>query len=248
MSTWSWLKLRVCLWLLRKAVTVTRWLLLGAVVIAAWPVTLIAVIEYAAAWLRGWPAARLYRTAAWALPVTAVWLIIVEVRMPGWRSAASIPGRAWGHGFHYLGGAGLVHTLALLVPVTVPAGLALAGLAWAWRTYAVTAGVGGWTASAPIIFDARQWKRQVRTATGLNKAPGAVPLWPGRADPGRRDDPPHRARLAARVLAAGGGVRPAHGGGRRDRVGQDQPDDPAVGGLVHRRPPGGPGRRGNRPC
>ena len=176
MSTWSWLKLRVCLWLLRKAVTVTRWLLLGAVVIAAWPVTLIAVIEYAAAWLRGWPAARLYRTAAWALPVTAVWLIIVEVRMPGWRSAASIPGRAWGHGFHYLGGAGLVHTLALLVPVTVPAGLALAGLAWAWRTYAVTAGVGGWTASAPIIFDARQWKRQVRTATGLNKAPGAVPL------------------------------------------------------------------------
>ena len=29
MSAWSWLKLRVCLWLLRKAVTVTRWLLLG---------------------------------------------------------------------------------------------------------------------------------------------------------------------------------------------------------------------------
>ncbi len=176
MSAWSWLKLRVWLWLLRKTVTVTRWLLLVAVVLAAWPVTLVAVIEYAAAWLRGWPAIRLFRTAAWALPVTAVWLIIVEVRVPGWRSAALIPGRAWGHGFHHLGGAGLAHTLALLVPVAIPAGLALAGLAWAWRTYAVTAGVGGWTASAPIIFDTRQWKRQVRTAKGLNQAPGAVPL------------------------------------------------------------------------
>ena len=31
-------------------------------------------------------------------------------------------------------------------------------------------------ASAPITFDARQWKRQVRTARGLTAAPGAVPL------------------------------------------------------------------------
>ena len=31
-------------------------------------------------------------------------------------------------------------------------------------------------ASAPIAFDARQWKRQVRTAQGLTDAPGAVPL------------------------------------------------------------------------
>ena len=31
-------------------------------------------------------------------------------------------------------------------------------------------------ASAPITFDARQWKRQVRTARGLTEAPGAVPL------------------------------------------------------------------------
>ncbi|MGH3227396.1 MAG: hypothetical protein ACRDOA_02235 [Streptosporangiaceae bacterium] len=85
-------------------------------------------------------------------------------------------GRAWGRGWHQLGGAGLVDTFALLVPVAVPAGLALGGLAWAWRIYALTAGVGGWTASAPIIFDTRQWKRQVRTAKGLNKAPGAVPL------------------------------------------------------------------------
>src|ERR1019366_9192834 len=29
---------------------------------------------------------------------------------------------------------------------------------------------------APIPFDTRQWKRQVRTARGRNAAPGAVPL------------------------------------------------------------------------
>ena len=65
-------------------------------------------------------------------------------------------------GVHHLGGPGLARTFALLVPLAVPAGMALAGLAWAWRIYAVTAGVGGWTASAPISFDSRQWKRQVR--------------------------------------------------------------------------------------
>ena len=47
---------------------------------------------------------------------------------------------------------------------------------WAWRIYAITTGLGGITASAPIIFDARQWNRQARTAAGLTKAPGAVPL------------------------------------------------------------------------
>ena len=31
-------------------------------------------------------------------------------------------------------------------------------------------------ASAPVTFGTRQWKRQVRTAKGLIKAPGAVPL------------------------------------------------------------------------
>ena len=47
---------------------------------------------------------------------------------------------------------------------------------WAWRIYAITTGLGGIRASAPITFDTRQWKRQVRTAMGLTDAPGAVPL------------------------------------------------------------------------
>ena len=40
MSVWAWLKLTVCLWLLRKMIKVTGWLLLAAVAVAAWPVTL----------------------------------------------------------------------------------------------------------------------------------------------------------------------------------------------------------------
>ena len=175
MSLWSWLKLAVCLWLLRRAVKVTGWLLLVAAAAATWPVTVVAATGYTAACLRGWPPVRLYRTAAWALPVTAIWLAVLEIRTPGW-VAARTPGRTWAHGWDRLAAADLARVFALLAPVALPAGLALGGLVWAWRNYAMTAGIGGWMASAPITFDARQWKRQVRTAKGLTDAPGAVPL------------------------------------------------------------------------
>src|ERR1700722_15647876 len=110
MSAGSWLKLRVYLWLLRTAFTVTRWLLLGAALLAVWPVTLVAALGYTVAWRRGWPAVRLYRTAAWALPVTAFWLLIVEVRRPGWPSPGLMAGRAWTGGFPPPGGSGLART------------------------------------------------------------------------------------------------------------------------------------------
>ena len=175
MSVWSWLKLVTFLWLIRKAARLTGWLLLVVAAAAVWPVTVVAAVGYAAAWLRGWPPVRLYRTAAWALPVTGAWLAVLEVRMPGW-VAARAPGLVWAHGWGHLATADLARVFLLLAPVAVPGGLALAGLVWAWRTYAVTAGIGGWMASAPITFDTRQWKRQVRTAKGLVKAPGAVRL------------------------------------------------------------------------
>ena len=41
-SVWSWLKLTVCLWLLRKGFKAAGWLLVFAVVVAAWPVTVVA--------------------------------------------------------------------------------------------------------------------------------------------------------------------------------------------------------------
>jgi hypothetical protein len=192
MSVWSWLKLAVVLWLIRKAVKAAGWLLAAAIAVAAWPVTLVAAAGYLAAWLRGWPPGRLYRAAAWALPVTVAWLAAAEVHAVGW-SAALAPGRAWApwargwrqltvagaaRGWHHLPAASaeVARLFALAAPVAVPAGLGVAGLAWAWRNYAITAGLGGITASAPITFDARQWRRQVRTAKALTAAPGAVPL------------------------------------------------------------------------
>lgn len=179
MSMWTWLKFTVCLWLLRKAVKAAGWLLLAAVAVAAWPATLVTVAGYLTAWRRGWPPVRLYRTAAWTLLVTGLWLAGIEVLAPGWRSAAQVTARAWtpwARGWDHLAAAGLARTFALTAPVAFPAGLALAGLIWAWRIYAITTGLGGIMASAPITFDARQWKRQVRTAGGLTAAPGTVPL------------------------------------------------------------------------
>ena len=177
MSVLAWVKLTVCLWLLRKMVKVTGWLLLAAAAVAAWPVTLVTAIGYVAAWLRGWPPARLRRAAvACLLPVTAVWLLAEALQAHGWRAVALAPVRDWEHGWHHLTGVGIARTFLLLAPAAIPAGLGLAALLWTWRIYTLTTGIGGWLASAPITFDARQWKRQVRTAKGRTAAPGSVPL------------------------------------------------------------------------
>ena len=175
MTLWSWLKLFVALWLLRKIAKITGWLLLAAVAVAAWPVTLTAAAGYLTAWLRGWPAVQLYRTAAWTLVITGAWLTVLEVLVPGW-AAASVPGRAWADGWDQLSAGSVAGAFMQVAPAAIPAGLVLGGVLWAWRNYAITTGLGGITASAPMTFDARQWRRQVRTAKGQIAAPGAVPL------------------------------------------------------------------------
>jgi len=172
---WAYLQFRAFVWLVRMTGRLLATAAVVAVLVAAAPLTLVTAVALAGAWLRGWPPARLYRAAAWALPVTTAWLVILEVRMPGW-IAARTPGRAWARGWDHLAGADLARVFLLLAPVAVPAGLAVAGMVWAWRIYAITAGLGGMLASAPITFEARQWKRQVRTARSLTDAPGAVPL------------------------------------------------------------------------
>ncbi|MGH3410260.1 MAG: hypothetical protein ACRDRJ_48355, partial [Streptosporangiaceae bacterium] len=73
MTIWSWLRLSICLWLLRKTFKVFGWLVLLAVAVAAWPVTLVTAAGFGAAWTTSWPAARLRRAAAWSLPMTGVW-------------------------------------------------------------------------------------------------------------------------------------------------------------------------------
>ena len=72
MTVWSWVRLTVTLWLLRKALKVTGWLLLALLVLALWPVTVATAAGYVAAWLRGWPPVRLRRAAVGSLAVTAV--------------------------------------------------------------------------------------------------------------------------------------------------------------------------------
>lgn len=61
MSIWSWLRLTVALWLIRAGLKAFGWFLVAAVAVAAWPLTIAAAIGYLAAWLRGWPPARLWR-------------------------------------------------------------------------------------------------------------------------------------------------------------------------------------------
>jgi hypothetical protein len=176
-SVSSWLRLTVCLWLLRKAVKGAGWLLVFAVVIAAWPLTLVTATGYVLAWRRGWPGAWLGRTAAWSLALPLAWLTTAAIHAGQLRASALAAVRAWEHGWPYPATwLAATREVALFVPATVPAGLALAAGLWAWRNYAITTGLGGITASAPITFDNRQWKHQVRTAKGLTEAPGAVPL------------------------------------------------------------------------
>jgi hypothetical protein len=129
----------------------------------------VAIIGYVAAWLRGWPPVRLGRAAALSLPMTVVWLVAEARQRPG-PAMALDPAHDWLQGWHHLTDIGATRTFLLVAPVTIPCGLGLAALAWAWRNYAVTAGIGGWLASAPITFDTRQWKRQVRTAKGRTAA------------------------------------------------------------------------------
>jgi hypothetical protein len=174
-SVWSWLKLTVCLWLLGKAARLAGWLLAIVVVIAAWPLTLVTLAGYIAAWWRGWPPARLRRAAAVSLVMPAAWAA-AALRADQLRADALAPARAWEHGWPYPAAVSAAREFVLLAPATVPAGLGLAAAVWAWRNYAITTGLGGITASAPITFDRRQWRRQVRTAKGMAEAPGAVPL------------------------------------------------------------------------
>ena len=139
MSVWGWLKLGVAVWLIRTAAKITGWLLLVAAIIAAWPLTVVTAAGYTAAWWRGSPPAWLRRTAGWALIMVAVWLTAAVVSGGQLRAAALVPVRAWQHDWPYPPVLAAARTLALFAPVTVPAGLGLAALVWAWRTYAITA-------------------------------------------------------------------------------------------------------------
>jgi hypothetical protein len=174
MRVGSWVRLIVTLWLLRKALRLARWAPLFLFAIVAWPATVVAFIGFTAARLRGWPAARLGRAAAAFLPFTGLWLGAASLRF-GWRGIGASLVRDWEPGWPPTV-LGMTRAFVLMLVVAIPAGLGLAALAWRWRNYAMETGIGGWLASSPITFDARQWRRQAGRADQVNKAPGAVPL------------------------------------------------------------------------
>ena len=86
------------------------------------------------------------------------------------------PYHAWLAMWH-LGAVGSVAMAAVTIaPSAIPLGLLAGGLAWSYRIYSMQTGAGGLSPSSPIVFDVRQWRRQVRSARARLAAPGSVPL------------------------------------------------------------------------
>jgi hypothetical protein len=117
--------------LLRRTSWLAGRLVLAAAALPVWPLAVVTAAGYAAAWLRGWPASRLGRQAAWTLPMTAVWIAAESAR--GWRALTLDPVRDGASGWPHLTALTVIRTFLLVAPVTIPAGLALAALIWAWR-------------------------------------------------------------------------------------------------------------------
>jgi hypothetical protein len=176
MTFWAYLRFQLLLWGLRMAGRLLRAVIVAAVLLAAAPVTGVAAVGFAGAWLRGWPPARLWRAAAWSLPMTGVYLASRALHATTWRAFALAPVRDWDTAWHQVSGGHVLTAFVLCAPVAIPAGLAAAGGLWAWRIYAIENGLSGRTATAPVVFDARQWHRQSRTARARITAPGTFPL------------------------------------------------------------------------
>ena len=195
MSIWGWLKLTIAVWLFRQALKLTGWLIVAAVAVAAWPITVVAAVGYAAAWLRGWPPARLWRAAGWSLPMTAVYFIGQALRLRSWPAVALAPVSDWADAWRLLAADAILRAGLLVAPVAVPAGLAIGGLC-----------VG--------VADLRGHHRPGRAdrlRAGLVRRTPVAPPGPVRPGPGRR--PRHGAPAD----------RPGPGRGRCDHPGDRAP-------------------------
>jgi hypothetical protein len=172
-----------------------------------------------------------------SLPVTAVYLTGRGVHAATWRAFALTPVRDWQTAWHQALAGQAWTAFALTAPVAVPAGLLAASWLWAWRIPTVETGLSGKTATAPVVFDARQWHRASRAARGRVTAPGTFPL-------ATRSG---QVVMGAVIRAVGHRWRPAcampyQAMGRHQVVigssgcGKTKPDDADLGRLVHRRP------------
>jgi hypothetical protein len=151
-------------------------ILAACLLIAAAPVTVVAAAGVLLAWLRGWQPGRLYRAAAWCLPMVAVWLVGTAISRRGLLAAPQAPYLAW-VAMWRLGVAGSYLAAAVLIaPAAIPVGLIAGGLAWSTRIKSMAIGAGGRSPASAAAFDQRQWRRQARSASARIAAPGAAPL------------------------------------------------------------------------
>jgi len=171
-----YLGLVVLLAVLRAAARLARAAVAVALVIAAAPVSLVAALGMTLAWLRGWPPRRLYRAALACLPMVAAWLAAVAVASRSAWQVATAPYQAWLAAWHQVAAGRVALAAATIAPAAIPLGLAAAGVLWSRRIYTMQTGTGGMFPTSPAAFQARQWRRQVRTARARIAAPGAVPL------------------------------------------------------------------------
>jgi hypothetical protein len=160
---------RVAAWLLRVVG-------LAVLIVAAAPVSVVAACGVAAAWLGGWPPGRLYRAALWCAPMLVVWLAAMAMATRSLTGLAEAPYLAWLAMWHDGAAGSYPEAAAVIAPLAIPAGLAVGGLAWAWRIWSMQTGSGGLAPGSAVAFDLRQWRHQARTASALIAAPGAVPL------------------------------------------------------------------------
>jgi len=151
----------------------------AVIAIVLLPVTLVAVVAVTAAWHQGWRPARLYRAAAWCMPMVVVWLGLTLVTRHSLWPAADAGWLAW---LAIWRDGSYLRAVVLVAPAAVPLGLVAGGLAWSRRVAAMAARAGGRSPGAAIGFDRRQWRHQVRAARARIAAPGAVPLLTARGD------------------------------------------------------------------
>jgi hypothetical protein len=160
----------------RAAFLAARILAAAALIIVAAPVSLVAGLSAAVAWLAGWPPRRVYRAALWSVPMLVVWLAATAVAARSASQVAEAPYLAWLAMWHRGAAGSYPAAAAVIAPAAIPAGLAAGGLCWAYRIRSMATGSGGLAPDSAASFDRRQWRHQARSARARIAAPGAVPL------------------------------------------------------------------------
>jgi len=155
---------------------------IAAVLVAVAPVAVVALAGAWTAWLRGWPPTRLYRAAAWCLPMLVVWLAGLVLTGSGVGELMTGPYRAWLAMWHDFSAGSYLIAIVVIAPAAIPVGLLAGGLAWSARLRAMATRAGGVSPASAITFDQRQWRHQVRTATARIAAPGSAPLLAANGD------------------------------------------------------------------